>query len=143
MNSERLQEQLQGSLLLHLILRMIFLTNQKCSVSLLQSCACYTMKVGHRLFVSSLLALRRMLAIEIIEHSSLCISGQISEPAKGIFGAGAHTDYGLITLLASDENLGLQVRIPLCTRMLFNLYQHITLFDYQLKVFVINTDLQG
>lgn len=84
-----------------------------------------------------------MLAIEIIEHSSLCISGQISEPAKGIFGAGAHTDYGLITLLASDENLGLQVRIPLCTRMLFNLYQHITLFDYQLKVFVINTDLQG
>ncbi|XP_022999514.1 2-oxoglutarate-Fe(II) type oxidoreductase-like isoform X4 [Cucurbita maxima] len=35
--------------------------------------------------------------------------GQISEPAKGIFGAGAHTDYGLITLLATDENFGLQI----------------------------------
>uniref|UniRef100_A0A9I9CJN6 Fe2OG dioxygenase domain-containing protein n=1 Tax=Cucumis melo TaxID=3656 RepID=A0A9I9CJN6_CUCME len=35
--------------------------------------------------------------------------GQISDPAKGIFGAGAHTDYGLITLLATDENLGLQI----------------------------------
>ncbi|XP_022154755.1 2-oxoglutarate-dependent dioxygenase mpl2-like isoform X2 [Momordica charantia] len=34
---------------------------------------------------------------------------QISEPSKGIFGAGAHSDYGLITLLATDENLGLQI----------------------------------
>ncbi|KZV25553.1 putative 2-oxoglutarate-dependent dioxygenase [Dorcoceras hygrometricum] len=34
---------------------------------------------------------------------------QISEPAKGIFGAGAHTDFGLITLLATDDVVGLQI----------------------------------
>ncbi|KAG8367345.1 hypothetical protein BUALT_Bualt16G0062500 [Buddleja alternifolia] len=32
-----------------------------------------------------------------------------SEPAKGIFGAGAHSDFGLITLLATDDNYGLQI----------------------------------
>lgn len=32
-----------------------------------------------------------------------------SEPANGIFGAGAHSDYGLITLLATDDSYGLQV----------------------------------
>jgi isopenicillin N synthase-like dioxygenase len=41
----------------------------------------------------------------------LFIEGQISDPTKGLFGAGAHTDYGLITLLATDEVSGLQVRI--------------------------------
>ncbi|KAF3442978.1 hypothetical protein FNV43_RR16896 [Rhamnella rubrinervis] len=35
--------------------------------------------------------------------------GQTSEPSKGIFGAGAHSDYGLITLLATDGILGLQI----------------------------------
>ncbi|XP_047966475.1 2-oxoglutarate-Fe(II) type oxidoreductase hxnY-like isoform X1 [Salvia hispanica] len=34
---------------------------------------------------------------------------QISEPANGIFGAGAHSDFGLITLLATDDNYGLQI----------------------------------
>ncbi|KAL6560955.1 hypothetical protein OROHE_006132 [Orobanche hederae] len=34
---------------------------------------------------------------------------QTSEPAKGIFGAGAHSDFGLITLLATDDVLGLQI----------------------------------
>ncbi|KAG6385713.1 hypothetical protein SASPL_154591 [Salvia splendens] len=34
---------------------------------------------------------------------------QISEPAKGIYGAGAHSDFGLITLLATDDNYGLQI----------------------------------
>ncbi|KDP33809.1 hypothetical protein JCGZ_07380 [Jatropha curcas] len=34
---------------------------------------------------------------------------QISDPSKGIFGAGAHSDYGLITLLATDDVLGLQI----------------------------------
>lgn len=39
-----------------------------------------------------------------------CISlGQVSEPTKGIYGAGAHTDFGLITLLSTDDVLGLQV----------------------------------
>ncbi|RAL45686.1 hypothetical protein DM860_009550 [Cuscuta australis] len=35
--------------------------------------------------------------------------GKYSDPAKGIFGAGAHSDYGFITLLATDENYGLQI----------------------------------
>ncbi|KAG6385712.1 hypothetical protein SASPL_154590 [Salvia splendens] len=34
---------------------------------------------------------------------------QISEPANGIFGAGAHSDFGLITLLATDDNYGLLI----------------------------------
>jgi len=28
---------------------------------------------------------------------------------QGIYGAGAHTDYGLLTVLATDENPGLQI----------------------------------
>ena len=32
-----------------------------------------------------------------------------SDPAAGILAAGAHTDYGMITLLATDQEPGLQV----------------------------------
>lgn len=35
--------------------------------------------------------------------------GKLSDPSNGIFGAGAHSDYGLITLLATDNVCGLQV----------------------------------
>ncbi|URE12304.1 2OG-Fe(II) oxygenase superfamily [Musa troglodytarum] len=35
--------------------------------------------------------------------------GKISNPEKGVFGAGAHSDYGLITLLATDDVAGLQI----------------------------------
>ena len=35
--------------------------------------------------------------------------GQISDPSNGLYGAGAHTDYGLITLLSTDDVYGLQV----------------------------------
>ncbi|XP_076951043.1 azadirone synthase LFS-like [Bidens hawaiensis] len=35
--------------------------------------------------------------------------GQVSNPAKGLYGAGAHSDYGLITLLATDGVSGLQI----------------------------------
>lgn len=35
--------------------------------------------------------------------------GQVSDPSKGLYGAGAHTDYGLITLLATDDIMGLQI----------------------------------
>lgn len=35
--------------------------------------------------------------------------GQISEPTKGIYGAGAHTDFGMLTLLATDDVIGLQI----------------------------------
>lgn len=38
-----------------------------------------------------------------------CYLDRNSEPANGIFGAGAHSDFGLITLLATDDNYGLQV----------------------------------
>lgn len=34
---------------------------------------------------------------------------QVSDPTKGIYGAGAHSDYGLITLLATDGVSGLQI----------------------------------
>jgi isopenicillin N synthase-like dioxygenase len=37
------------------------------------------------------------------------LSGQVSNPSKGVYGAGAHSDYGLITLLATDDVVGLQV----------------------------------
>ncbi|KAA8542460.1 hypothetical protein F0562_023403 [Nyssa sinensis] len=35
--------------------------------------------------------------------------GQISDTMKGIYGAGAHSDFGLITLLATDDVTGLQI----------------------------------
>ncbi|CAL1374412.1 unnamed protein product [Linum trigynum] len=35
--------------------------------------------------------------------------GQVSDPAKGLYGAGAHSDYGFITLLATDDVYGLQI----------------------------------
>ncbi|KAK7358377.1 hypothetical protein VNO77_00304 [Canavalia gladiata] len=34
---------------------------------------------------------------------------QILDPSQGLYGAGAHTDYGLITLLATDDVPGLQI----------------------------------
>lgn len=49
------------------------------------------------------------------EHNEFCClmfflsSGKVSDPAKGVYGAGAHSDYGLITLLATDDVVGLQV----------------------------------
>ena len=43
-------------------------------------------------------------------YSFLFHEGQVSDPLKGLYGAGAHTDYGLITLLATDDVSGLQVR---------------------------------
>lgn len=36
-------------------------------------------------------------------------SGEASNPEKGIYGAGAHSDYGMITLLATDGVPGLQI----------------------------------
>ncbi|WVZ13799.1 hypothetical protein V8G54_011365 [Vigna mungo] len=42
-------------------------------------------------------------------YSSMFNEGQISDPSKGIYGAGAHTDFGVITLLATDDVSGLQI----------------------------------
>ncbi|XP_022749861.1 2-oxoglutarate-Fe(II) type oxidoreductase-like [Durio zibethinus] len=39
----------------------------------------------------------------------LYYGGQISDPSKGIYGAGAHSDFGFITLLATDDVMGLQI----------------------------------
>ncbi|KAL9274588.1 2-oxoglutarate-Fe(II) type oxidoreductase hxnY-like protein [Drosera capensis] len=35
--------------------------------------------------------------------------GQVSDPSRGIYAAGAHSDFGLITLLATDDVPGLQI----------------------------------
>ncbi|KAK6941466.1 Isopenicillin N synthase-like, Fe(2+) 2OG dioxygenase domain, partial [Dillenia turbinata] len=50
-----------------------------------------------------------MLGKPIATLRLLHYEGQVSDPSKGIFGAGAHSDYGLITLLATDEVPGLQI----------------------------------
>ena len=46
-----------------------------------------------------------------IHSSSLLLfhEARISDPSQGLYGAGAHTDYGLLTLLATDDVPGLQV----------------------------------
>lgn len=37
-------------------------------------------------------------------------SARLSAPANGVYGAGAHSDYGFITLLATDDQPGLEVQ---------------------------------
>ncbi|KAH7512900.1 hypothetical protein FEM48_Zijuj12G0139200 [Ziziphus jujuba var. spinosa] len=51
----------------------------------------------------------QMLGEPIATLRLLHYGGHTSDPSKGLFGAGAHSDYGLITLLATDEVLGLQI----------------------------------
>ncbi|GFH20353.1 oxygenase-like protein [Haematococcus lacustris] len=36
----------------------------------------------------------------------------LSSPGQGIFGAGAHSDYGMLTLLITDDQPGLQIHMP-------------------------------
>ena len=36
-------------------------------------------------------------------------NGEASNPDQGVFGAGAHSDYGFLTILATDDNAGLQI----------------------------------
>ncbi|XP_052880387.1 2-oxoglutarate-Fe(II) type oxidoreductase hxnY-like isoform X3 [Gossypium arboreum] len=50
-----------------------------------------------------------MLGKPIATLRLLHYGGQVSDPSKGIYGAGAHSDYGLITLLATDAVMGLQI----------------------------------
>ncbi|XP_074562055.1 azadirone synthase LFS-like [Curcuma longa] len=50
-----------------------------------------------------------MLGEPIATLRLLHYGGKVSCPEKGIFGAGAHSDYGLITLLTTDDVMGLQI----------------------------------
>ncbi|MBA0633102.1 hypothetical protein Godav_001751 [Gossypium davidsonii] len=50
-----------------------------------------------------------MLGKPIATLRLLHYGGQVSDPSKGLYGAGAHSDYGLITLLATDDVMGLQI----------------------------------
>uniref|UniRef100_A0A5B7BEV8 Putative sexual differentiation process protein isp7-like isoform X1 n=1 Tax=Davidia involucrata TaxID=16924 RepID=A0A5B7BEV8_DAVIN len=52
---------------------------------------------------------QEMLGKPIATLRLLHYEGQISDPVKGIYGAGAHSDFGLITLLATDDIIGLQI----------------------------------
>ena len=36
-------------------------------------------------------------------------TARVSQPTKGVFGAGAHSDYGMLTILATDGTPGLQI----------------------------------
>lgn len=51
--------------------------------------------------------LREPLALLRLLH----YSAEISNPSDGIYGCGAHSDYGLITILSNDGVAGLQVRM--------------------------------
>ncbi|KAK9130956.1 hypothetical protein Sjap_011443 [Stephania japonica] len=50
-----------------------------------------------------------MLGEPIATLRLLHYEGKVSDPKNGLFGAGAHSDYGLITLLATDDVMGLQI----------------------------------
>ncbi|GAV88056.1 2OG-FeII_Oxy domain-containing protein/DIOX_N domain-containing protein [Cephalotus follicularis] len=50
-----------------------------------------------------------MLGEPIATLRLLHYEGRISDPMKGLYGCGAHSDFGLITLLATDEVVGLQI----------------------------------
>ncbi|KAG6557973.1 hypothetical protein Mapa_000152 [Marchantia paleacea] len=74
------------------------------------------LKLGHR--VASLIALalelrpdffEKMFTVPMVAMRPLHYAAVHSKPEEGIFGAGAHSDYGLLTLLLTDEIGGLQI----------------------------------
>ncbi|CAL5438291.1 unnamed protein product [Camellia sinensis] len=52
---------------------------------------------------------QEMLGKPIANLRLLHYEGRVSNPMKGTYGAGAHSDFGLITLLATDDVFGLQI----------------------------------
>ncbi|PKU66775.1 hypothetical protein MA16_Dca025713 [Dendrobium catenatum] len=50
-----------------------------------------------------------MLGEPLVTLKLLHYEGKISDPARGIYGCGAHSDFGLINLLATDDVADLQV----------------------------------
>lgn len=49
------------------------------------------------------------LSIVCSSHCLLLLNLGISDPSKGIYACGAHSDFGMMTLLATDGVMGLQV----------------------------------
>lgn len=88
---------------------------------------------GHWILSSNLYHLKLYIT-HIVMGFPLFPSGQISDPLKGIYGAGAHSDFGLITLLATDDVLGLQVRtLQKIFKLCYNCISHN--FGSELKLF--------
>ncbi|KAG0463982.1 hypothetical protein HPP92_020051 [Vanilla planifolia] len=52
---------------------------------------------------------KEMLGEPIATLRLLHYEGEVSDPAMGIYGCGAHSDFGLLTLLATDDVMGLQI----------------------------------
>jgi hypothetical protein len=50
----------------------------------------------------------------LIPSLLLLLPMQVSVPTEGVYGCGAHSDYGLLTILATDEVPGLQVILQPC-----------------------------
>lgn len=51
----------------------------------------------------------QLLSWFVIQPTAAVLLLQVSAPDAGIFAAGAHSDYGMLTLLKTDEVPGLQV----------------------------------
>ncbi|KAF3326781.1 2-oxoglutarate-dependent dioxygenase [Carex littledalei] len=47
--------------------------------------------------------------LRLLHYEGVATIEFTSDPSKGLYGAGAHSDYGLITLLATDDVVGLQI----------------------------------
>ena len=70
-------------------------------------------------------------AVVVVHFTTL--PGEVSRPEQGIYGAGAHSDYGMITMLATDSVPGLQVSlqfivfhivcVPIASRKLDLMYE--------------------
>lgn len=58
-----------------------------------------------------------MLKLMVASGAHVC-PVQVSAPESGVFAAGAHSDYGMLTLLVTDDVQGLQVSTQrLCTHL--------------------------
>ncbi|PNW78167.1 hypothetical protein CHLRE_10g466700v5 [Chlamydomonas reinhardtii] len=53
-----------------------------------------------------------MFTAPLVTLRPLHYAAEVSDPGAGVFGAGAHTDYGMLTILATDDVPGLQIWLP-------------------------------
>jgi isopenicillin N synthase-like dioxygenase len=56
-----------------------------------------------------IIELYKSLSFVCSSHWLLLMTLGISDPSKGIYACGAHSDFGMMTLLATDGVMGLQV----------------------------------